>query len=311
MTLPCPACGEMRSEFALNMHGYRAVRCLGCGALYLDPLPSEESAQAAYRQADYFEGSRREGYQNYEEMRKVILPHAYRRLRQISHQFPKPGRLLDFGCAAGYFLEAAQSLGWRVAGVEISPGMAERAAHRLRAPVVTSIDSLPEKEFEVITLWEVIEHLHHPLAVMQRLRKLLVPGGLLMLSTPNAAHWQVNREPQNWTGFRSIPLHVVFFTDLSLVTLLERAGFQRVTIFKTAPLPTLPHWLRRLSAPLEQSLSIGQARPWPVALLVWRVIRVLGWAWQKATRPDDDIFATLEAMAFRPQLVRPRPRSAT
>jgi len=297
----------MQSESALNVYGHIVVHCAECGAFHLDPLPSEESVQAAYRRDDYFEGGRREGYQNYEDMRKVILPHAYRRLRQISRQFANPGRLLDFGCAAGYFLEAAQSLGWRVAGVEISPSMAERAAQRLRAPVVTSIDNLPEKEFEVITLWEVIEHLPRPLEVMQRLCKLLVPGGLLMLSTPNASHWQVSREPQNWTGFRSIPLHVVFFTDSSLVTLLERAGFQQITILKTAPLPMLPHWFRRLSAPLEQSLSVGQARPWLVALATWRAIRVLGWAWQKATRPDDDIFATLEAVAFRP---KPLPQRA-
>ena len=68
---------------------------------------------------------------------------------------------------------------------------------------------------------------------------------------------------------------------------------------RTAPLPRLPLWLRRLSAPLQHQLGIGHARFWVVKHLLWRAIRLMGWAWQKIAHRRDDVFMTLEAMAFR------------
>ena len=96
------------------------------------------------------------------------------------------------------------------------------------------------------------------------------------------------------------PSHLLYFSLRTLQDTLERAGFERIEIHRVSPLPPLPGWLRRLSAPLQYQLVTGQAKAWPLALFARRAIRVLGWGWQKVTHPHDDIFATLEAIAFRP-----------
>jgi hypothetical protein len=117
-----------------------------------------------------------------------------------------------------------------------------------------------------------------------------------MLSTPNAGHWQVQREPDQWRGFRP-PSHLVLFDADALNLALARAGFVQIELMRAGPLPALPDGLRRVSAPLETALATGQAKPWLVALTLWRVLRVLGWGWARVTSSRDDVFVTLEGLA--------------
>jgi SAM-dependent methyltransferase len=296
----CPICNNMVSVPVLVRYGYTIARCAACDTLHVSPIPPDEVLQAQYQDPGYFSGQEEQGYYNYADMRKALLPHFKRRLRVINSRLPARGRLLDFGCAAGYFLEVARSDGWQIAGVEVSRGMAQSASQALHIPIATSLDSLPEKDFDAITLWEVVEHLSRPVAELRRLYDRVRPGGLLMLSTPNAGHWQAVREPGLWDGYRP-PAHLIFFTQRTLQDALGRAGFAQIAINRVSPLPPLPGWLRRVSAPLQRGLATGQAGAWPLALLTWRATRVFGWGWQLVAHPDDDIFTTLEAIALRPR----------
>lgn len=280
--------------------GYQYIRCIACQAVYVDPMPAPGEVIVFYQNPAYFAGDVESGYRDYGAMRKALAPHFRRRLRLLAKHFPQRGRLLDVGCADGYFLELARANGWDVAGVEISESMAREASARLNALVVTSLDLLPPEMYDAITLWEVVEHFPNPIAELRRLAERLRPGGALMLSTPNAGHWQALREPEAWNAYRP-PAHLVLFTAESLKMALEKAGFSTVRVWRVSPLPPLPGLVRRATAPLAQALADGSARPWLLALLLWRAIRLLGWAWQRVTHPRDDIFAALEALAWRPE----------
>jgi SAM-dependent methyltransferase len=296
----CPLCGKTGWAPVVDRDGYHIGRCTSCTMLYVCPMPSEEALKAHYLSPEYFQGSGAQGYRDYASMRKALIPHFRRRLHLIGGMAAQRGRLLDVGCAAGYFLEVAQAEGWTVQGVEPALEMGQETAARLHVPVALSLDALAARSLDVVTLWEVIEHIPCPVEELRLLRHRLRPGGLLMLSTPNAGHWQALREPDSWNGFRP-PSHLVFFTKETLEDALRLAGFERISIRGVAPLPPFPGWLRRLSAPLQQGLADGHARFWPLALLSWRVIRLVGWGWQKLVRSGDDIFATLEASAFCPK----------
>jgi len=295
----CPVCNSVNSIPVFQKNGYLLARCVNCTMIYVDPMPADALLQAHYQNPAYFSGDESLGYLSYADMHKALTPHFKRRLHLINHYFPRRGRLLDYGCADGYFLTIAQKEKWQISGVELARGMAHQAEQVLGIPIPNSLDELSKNTFEVVTLWEVIEHLSQPVNQLQRLRNCLRPGGLLMLSTPNTGHWQAVREPEAWVGYRP-PSHLLFFTSSTLEQLLKQAGFERIAIKKTSPLPPLPGWLRRLSAPLQHTLTTGQAKAWPVVLWTWRIIRIFGWGWQRLAHPEDDIFTTLEATAFRP-----------
>jgi len=262
-------------------------------------MPSLGEVETFYQDPTYYEGDTEAGYRCYADMHKALAPHFRRRLQRLAQVLPGRGRLLDLGCADGFFLELARAEGWQVFGIEVSRPMAEEASQKLGIPIVSSLQELPRQPFDAITLWEVIEHLPEPVITLSQLREWLHPGGVLMLSTPNAGHWQAVRAPDRWTACRP-PAHLVLFTADSLHLALKKACLADIRSWKMAPLPLLPEPLRQATAPLERSLADGTARPWLLALILWRAVRLLGWAWQKLTRPQDDIFATLEAMACRP-----------
>jgi SAM-dependent methyltransferase len=295
----CPICGCFNATPYIVVNGFCIVRCGACGTMHVSPRPGDAALTAHYQDPSYFHGQGNQGYRDYAQIRKALTPLFRRRLAEIESHFASPGRLLDFGSAAGYFLEEAKANGWTVTGVEISAQMAKESAERLSVPVATSIDELGSELFDVITLWEVIEHLRQPVSVVSKLGEHLRPGGLLAVSTPNTGHWQAQLEPQTWEGYR-LPSHLVFFTKITLEDALRRAGFVRARVRGLAPLPMLPSWLRRASAPLRSAVVSGEARPWTVALLAWRAVRAVGWGWQRIARPGVDAFATLEAWAVRP-----------
>lgn len=296
----CPVCGASRSVFWRSIRGFDLARCQTCGLLYVNPMPSQEALEGVYQDPGYFNGCEDQGYADYAAMEKALRPHFERRAAEATRLAPQRGRLLDFGCATGYFLETAQGAGWDVAGIELSRSMADETRLRLGVGVYNSLQELPASRFDAITLWEVIEHLPLPVETLNQLSEHLVNGGLLMLSTPNNGHWQALSEPESWPAYRP-PAHLLYFDETTLADALKRAGFERISVSKLAPLPPLPEWLRRLSAPLQTSLSTGRARLWPVALAAWRAIRLVGWGWQRVAHRPADVFATLEAVAFKPK----------
>jgi 2-polyprenyl-3-methyl-5-hydroxy-6-metoxy-1,4-benzoquinol methylase len=281
-----------------SKNGYLIVECVACHMRYVSPMPTPEEITAHYQQAEYFAGESGLGYLSYADMKKALRPHFQRRLQIIEAQLPQRGKILDVGCAAGYFLEEAHQRGWQISGMDLSQEMVYSAEELLHVPIYTALADIPDRDFDAITLWEVIEHLPNPLDTLHQLRDHLRPGGVLTLSTPNTGHWQALCAKEQWVGYQP-PSHLQYFTRKTLADTLRRAGFESVEVNGTAPLPPLPAWLGHASRPLEQALTTGQAKPWALALFAWRGIRLFGWGWQKIAHRSDDIFATLEALTVR------------
>jgi 2-polyprenyl-3-methyl-5-hydroxy-6-metoxy-1,4-benzoquinol methylase len=295
----CPVCRASEAAPFYRKNGYAIVECTACHMRFVSPTPTPKEITAHYQKAEYFAGDSEQGYLNYADMHKALLPHFQRRIRVLESHLPQRGTLLDFGCAAGFFLQIAQQRNWHISGVELSQAMAQSAEQLLHVPIYTALEGVPDRDFDAITLWEVIEHLPDPIGTLRQLIDRLKPGGVLMLSTPNNGHWQAIRAKEEWIGYRP-PSHLQYFTRLTLRETLRRADLAAIAVNGTAPLPPLPAWLGRASQPLERALAMGRARPWKAALFTWRGIRIFGWGWQKIVHRSDDIFATLEALAVRP-----------
>ena len=172
--------------------------------------------------------SRERGYDGY-----VTAAENWRRtFRDRLGDLPKvPGKLLDVGAATGFFVEQARVAGWDAIGVEPSAWAAEYARNELRVDVHTGILEVmqfPDEAFDVVTMWEVIEHLPDPRTTLGEVRRIIRPGGRLVLSTPDAGSLAARLSGRRWLGWRKVPEHVFFFDRANLDRLLRQSGFQPV-----------------------------------------------------------------------------------
>jgi 2-polyprenyl-3-methyl-5-hydroxy-6-metoxy-1,4-benzoquinol methylase len=194
------------------------VKCLRCGLVYQSPIPSSGEIVDAY-----------DGVvdQRYEEERSGRLETFTRDLADV-HRHERSGRLLDVGCHLGLFLDVARRAGWDVAGVEPSRWSVERARERgldVRHGTLETVEFPPES-FDVITMWDVVEHLADPLAELRRMHGLLRPDGLLALSTMNVDALFPRLAGRRWPWY--MQMHLVYFSRRTLHNMLAKAGFRVV-----------------------------------------------------------------------------------
>ena len=219
-------CAGRERRHQRSQNGYAIVRCTGCGLRFLDPQPTEAELTALYSEHYYVSAdSRQRGYEGYateaENWRRTFRD----RLRDLP---ATSGTLLDVGAATGFFVEQAQSIGWDAVGVEPSEWAAEYARTQLGVDVQTgTLESAryPDAAFDVVTLWEVIEHLPDPAVTLREVRRILRPGGHLILSTPDAGSLAARLSGKRWLGWRKVPEHLFFFDRPNLDRLLIQEGF--------------------------------------------------------------------------------------
>lgn len=144
----------------------------------------------------------------------------------------KPGEslILDVGCGSGLSLLRARDAGWRVMGIEPDATAAKAAQSRGVDIVESQLDDLPSTfngRFERVMLSHVIEHVHDPLAMLQRCKELLTSDGVLWLETPNLSSAGHAEFGADWRGLEP-PRHLVLFSSHALTALLRRAGFVNI-----------------------------------------------------------------------------------
>ncbi|NOT09021.1 MAG: class I SAM-dependent methyltransferase [Gemmatimonadales bacterium] len=204
------------------------MACSACGLRYLDPQPAPDELETLYGEA-YFARSRpgEPGYDRYLEEIDNIRRTFDDRLRFLPSQ-AAGSCLLDVGAAIGLFVERARRAGWNAEGVEPSQWAARYAHEVLGQPVrPTTLEAaqIAPQSVDVVTLWEVIEHLPDPRATLAAIRRVLRPGGLLVLSTPDAGSLVARALGKRWPGWGKIPEHLFFFDRRTLGTLLTEQGF--------------------------------------------------------------------------------------
>jgi cyclopropane fatty-acyl-phospholipid synthase-like methyltransferase len=139
--------------------------------------------------------------------------------------------LLDFGCGVGALCKVASEYGIRAVGIEADANAREKACESIGLNTYASLRELreahPYSKFDIVTMWDVIEHLREPWKELEDLSDALQPGGWLMLSTPNAASLRARVERERWENMVN-PTHFYYFTRKSLEAALRRAGFSDV-----------------------------------------------------------------------------------
>lgn len=236
---PCPLCGEEAGAPVLEAPDplpppdaglvFAVVRCAHCGLTYTNPRPNEHTISRFYP-ADYRPHRRGGKLKQSRPVRPFWSRVAGRpcRERRGALPWPGPGRLLDFGCGAGTFLKTMADQGWQVTGLDAAVGAVAqvREEHGLTALVGTlPHPDLRPGSFDVVTMWHSLEHVHHPLATLREIYRLLVPGGKLIVATPNIASIPFRLFGASWFGL-DLPRHLTHFTPVTLSAMLNAAGFR-------------------------------------------------------------------------------------
>jgi 2-polyprenyl-3-methyl-5-hydroxy-6-metoxy-1,4-benzoquinol methylase len=237
-------------------------RCAGCGSAWLDPRPTRSTVGHAYESYYTHEAEdhplvRRKGavrtfvhdaLNGYRNARyglgrtpamKIgrwlvpLIPSLRAAVDAECRHLPKlpddGGRLLDIGFGNGGFLQLASQIGWRAEGIDFDPGAVDAARSRGLDVRCVSVDDLAQEQgpYDIITISHVIEHVYDPPALLCAIYRLLRPGGLLWVDTPNLDSLGHSRFGRDWRGLEP-PRHLSLFCVDSLQTALKQAGFTEI-----------------------------------------------------------------------------------
>jgi len=197
----------------------RHVRCRNCDLIYVNPIENRSSIGEAYSQmktadAAIIRESRLRATKSQAELVKKHKDGAY---------------LLDIGCGEGFFLFSASKLGYTARGVELSEDAAAYAKKEFGLDVETgAFEELrfPENHFDVVTLWQVLEHMLYPLMVLKEVHRILKPGGMLVITTPDIRGRPARILGRRWWCITR--LHINQFTTKTLTNIVGNAGFKDI-----------------------------------------------------------------------------------
>jgi SAM-dependent methyltransferase len=282
--MKCIVCGSPAAGLWVRKGSYELYRCSGCSAVFTHPMPSRAELLQLYTSEQYFLGG---GTQGYAAGYDVSAGTQSRLYEMILDQIGRPqagANLLEIGCAEGYFLDAARTRGWDVAGVELSPVAAAAARRTFGLQVFEgALDelSLGPSGYNVVVLLDVIEHLTNPARTVKTATRMLRPGGRLIIKTPDIGSAYARRLGVHWPQIKP-PEHLVYFEFASLEKMLEACGcavYRRQTIGGTGILATMQRHIRahpRLDCrDTIRALSAIKRSKW-VAWLVERASALLG-----------------------------------
>ncbi|HMP91354.1 MAG TPA: class I SAM-dependent methyltransferase [Phnomibacter sp.] len=239
----CPACGAapLQPVFAcqdwlVSKQYFNIEQCPQCSLRITQQVPDAHAIGPFYDHPQYISHTDADtGLINrlYKMVRQITLAQKRKNLKSwLQHvpAGPQGPRLLDIGCGTGAFLHTMQQAGWQVTGIEPDAGARNRAISQYNLTVhpASQLDTLPAQHFEVITFWHVMEHIHNLQHYWQQIRRLLIPGGLLVIAVPNYTSADAAHYGALWAAY-DVPRHLYHFSPMSMQQLAASHGFEFLT----------------------------------------------------------------------------------
>lgn len=231
----CPVCNSQQlqdvfqvKDYTVSQQLFTVVECSHCTARFTQDVPGPAAIAPYYKSTAYISHTNsRKGLLNglYHWVRRGTL---VRKRRLVQHATGKrTGSVLDVGSGVGAFIKEMQDRGWNCTGLEPDPDA--RAVAQKEMNVVLDDNSriyqLPDAQFDAITLWHVLEHVHDLQGYFQAFHRLLQPGGALLIAVPNYTAADAACYKTYWAAY-DVPRHLYHFSPRSMQVLAGRHGFR-------------------------------------------------------------------------------------
>jgi len=235
----CPVCGSAGiskvfrvKDNTASQEYFDIYHCSNCQARFTQNPPSETSIGEYYRSENYI---------SHTDTSKGLVNRLYRAVRNFSINQKKmliekitgltKGTLLDVGSGTGYFAKAMQAGGWQVTGLEPDEGARTIAMqqHAIKLLPADELFRLPEKKYDAITLWHVLEHVYDLKKYISTFKRILADNGKLFIAVPNYMSYDAMSYGSNWAGY-DVPRHLYHFTPQTMQWLMIEMGLKIVEI---------------------------------------------------------------------------------
>lgn len=232
----CRGCHSKVKPFLIK-NGYTLTRCASCGLICSDVQGDYAAFVERYYQRGYFTGDRsRMAYVNYEDDKPYITANM-RKFLSLLRSFKPSGKLLDVGCALGFFTELAMQAGYDAYGIDPS-GYAITKAKKLVGDgriQKAKLSDIPirSKMYDIVAMFDVFEHLEDPAHDLGIVQKILKDDGIIIIATGDTDSFLAKVLGRRWT-FYNPPQHLFYFNRTNLTNLLERSGFTPVSWMRIA-----------------------------------------------------------------------------
>jgi 2-polyprenyl-3-methyl-5-hydroxy-6-metoxy-1,4-benzoquinol methylase len=257
----CLACGAPSSEASVvyRRQDDNLVRCPSCRLVYANPQYTPDELTAIYDRDYYddcvsrdFEKREQDWIVNHRPLNAVVVGDLLARYPSL-----RGARVLDYGCGPGFFLKACLDAGMTPMGIDFSPAAASYARERfgldVRSVENSSLSSLGDGTLDLVTAWQVVEHLRRPRETLTDMVRVLRPGGVLAIAVPNLGCWRHRVEGARWFNIQN-RTHLAFFDPQNLAGVLAGLGMIDIIrpVFwggrgKFGPLANLAQFVARLS----------------------------------------------------------------
>ncbi|TAH20365.1 MAG: class I SAM-dependent methyltransferase [Cytophagales bacterium] len=261
----CPICSGKNlipflvcKDYTVSGEQFEIAYCQPCHTGLTQNIPDQASIGSYYKAESYISHSNtKAGLINrlYHYARNWMLRSKYDLVSKATHVHQ--GSLLDIGSGTGYFLDMMKKKQWQVKGIEADEDARKFAEQQFGLTIFppSELTRLAEKQFDAITLWHVLEHLHELNGSWQQFGRLLKDAGTLFIAVPNHECYDAAHYKAQWAAY-DVPRHLWHFSPTSIATLAQNHGFQ---IMEKKIMPFDPFYIALLSEKYAAN-SIGLIR---------------------------------------------------
>lgn len=269
----CPICNKEdiatllhTKDYSLTQEDFQIIQCAHCTLEYTDPVPAKDQIAPYYNFPSYISHTdTKEGIVNkmYHKVRNYTLTQKTNWIQSLftGHK----GNILEVGAGTGAFADAMTKKGWKVTALEPDATSRQKAMEKYNIALlpIENLNELPPSQYEIITLWHVLEHVHELEAYMKAFHNLLKPNGRLVIAVPNYTSYDAQFYKKYWAAY-DVPRHLYHFSPLAMHYLAKK---YKMSIVQKIPMWFDSFYVSLLSEKYKKTGFLGMIRAFLVGCI--------------------------------------------